>query len=384
MAKAIQAINSYHPYKMPFSRTQLLFSPFIFQAKTAHMALNNPVKTIKRGYKELNDKRILNLLGRKGKSDKLDWKLGAFVLLNDEPQAKSECKGKLNIPHQSRIYKIIDLHHDGFTCTLLDMIDGSKREVLHSRLMNLDLETLENYNFATPGLYRNLQKITDLQRNRYQAPTSKPKGLRLLSDLHPSFDKSDADYIPEPREEQGEETELVNIAQPEEQAHITELDEPAKRITRFKGEKHVPIYNTELVEQRSILKNSLYSMFNNFQVEKIRTIPEDQFMARLQALGIHSDICKINSCQICKIAKQVAGFKFNPGDYSRYVAKKELLHPVENLKHRKSIRRVIFNSKTLDNEMKPFQRIPMNLAMIDHACRFNVSFKELKGLNIIS
>ena len=125
-------------------------------------------------------------------------------------------------------------------------------------------------------------------------------------------------------------------------------------------------------------------MFNNFQVEKIRTIPEDQFMARLQALGIHGDICEINSCQICKIAKQVAGYKFNPGDYSRYVAKKELLHPVENLKHRKSIRRVIFNSKTLDNEMKPFQRIPMNLATIDHACRFNVSFKELKGLNIIS
>ena len=107
-------------------------------------------------------------------------------------------------------------------------------------------------------------------------------------------------------------------------------------------------------------------------------------MARLQALETHSDICKINSCQICKIAKQVAGFRFNPGDYSRYVAKKELLHPVENLKHRKSIRRVIFNSKTLDNEMKPFQRIPMNLATIDHACRFNVSFKELKGLNIIS
>merc|ERR1712002_932175 len=79
----------------------------------------------------------------------------------------------------SRIYKIIDLHHDGFTCTILDMIDGSKREVLHSRLMNLDLETLENYNFATPGLYKNLQKITDLQRNRYH-PHHKLQALKLL------------------------------------------------------------------------------------------------------------------------------------------------------------------------------------------------------------
>ena len=93
------------------------------------MSLNNPVKTIKRGYKELNDKRVLNLLARRGKSDKLSWKLGAYVLLNDEPQGKAECKGKLNIPHQSKIYKIIDINHDGFTCTILDMLDGSKREV---------------------------------------------------------------------------------------------------------------------------------------------------------------------------------------------------------------------------------------------------------------
>merc|ERR1712105_413560 len=318
---------------------------------------------------------------RRGKSDKLSWKLGAYVLLNDEPQGKAECKGKLNIPHQSKIYKIIDINHDGFICTILDMIDGSKREVLHSRLMNLDLETLEDYNFSTPGLYKNIQKLTDLQRNRYQAPTSRPSGLRLLTDLkHPSFDKSEADYLPEQREEQGEQTEYINMAQQEEQAHITSQNEPEKRIPRYRGEKHVPIYNTELVEQtqRSILKNTLYSMFNNFQVEKIRIIPEDQFMARLQALGIHSDICEINLCHICKIAKQVAGYKFNPGDYSRYVAKKELLHSLENLKHRKSKQRVFFNSKTLDNQMKPMEGIKFNLTMIDLACRFNVSFAELR------
>merc|ERR1712055_829794 len=76
MAKAVQSINSYHPYKIPFSRTQLLFSPFIFQSKSAHMTLNNPVQTIKRSYRELNNKRILNLLGRRGKSDKKEEKEG--------------------------------------------------------------------------------------------------------------------------------------------------------------------------------------------------------------------------------------------------------------------------------------------------------------------
>ena len=161
-------------------------------------------------------------------------------------------------------------------------------------------------------------------------------------------------------------------------AQVTELDEPEKRITRYRGAKHVPIYTTELIENRSILKNSLYSINNNFQVEHIRTIPEDQFMARLKALGIHNDICEINSCQICKIANQVKGYKFNPADFTRYVAKKALLHNLENLKHRTATKRVFFNSKTLDNHMKPVEGIKLNLTMIDLACRFNVSFTELR------
>ena len=113
-------------------------------------------------------------------------------------------------------------------------------------------------------------------------------------------------------------------------------------------------------------------------MEDIRTIPEDQFMARLKALGIHKDICEINSCQTCKIANQVKGYKFNPADFTRYVAKKELLHNLENLKHRRATKRVFFNSKTLDNHMKPVEGIKLNLTMIDLACRFNVSFTELR------
>ena len=118
-------------------------------------------------------------------------------------------------------------------------------------------------------------------------------------------------------------------------------------------------------------------MFNNFELDKIRIIPEDQFLARIKALVIHSDICEINLCEICKISKQVAGYKFNPGDYSRYVANQQLLHPLEKLKNIKSKQRVFFNKGTLDNEIKPYERIQLNMAMICKACRCNVSFKEM-------
>ena len=392
LPKAIQVINSYHPYKIPFSRTQLLFSPFIFQSKSAHMALNNPVQTIKRSYGELNNKRIMNLLGRRGNAKKKEWDEGAFVLINDESQTGAECRGKLNVPYQSRVYKIIQKHHDGFTYTLLDLLDGSKREVVHSRLMGLDLATLESYNYFTPGLYTHLQKLTDVQRNRFQAPKTRQKGLKLITDLdNPTFERSEMDYLPEKREtlvvehqdalgekhREAQIDKMPSMAQPTELEQVSETEEPNQRITRFRGAKHVPVFTAQLIKNRSILKVSPYSINKNFQVEIVRTIPADQFQARKRALALHKDICQIDSCQTCKIAATVKGYIFNPADFSKYVAKTELLHNLETLTHKKVTRRVFFNNKTLDNDMKPVEGIEVNIKLLVQACTFNVSFREL-------
>ena len=125
------------------------------------------------------------------------------------------------------------------------------------------------------------------------------------------------------------------------------------------------------------LKDTFYKLLHNFQPDRIRIIPEDQFSARLEALAIHRDICNISFCEICRLSNQVSGYKFNPGDYSRYVEKQALLHPLNTLKNLRSLQRVYFNERSLDNEMKPYVRVPINLAMIEKACRCNVSFKEL-------
>ena len=106
--------------------------------------------------------------------------MGQFVLINNESQLTAECRGKLNIPHQSLLYKILEIHKDGFSCRLLDILDGSKKEVLCSRLTNLSLEVLEEYNFSTPQFYKNLQKLTDQARNCYEAPTARNTGRKLL------------------------------------------------------------------------------------------------------------------------------------------------------------------------------------------------------------
>ena len=144
------------------------------------MGLLNPISAVKETYKFLNDKRIRNLIKTRGKFVDNKFEVGQFVLLNDESQVTSECRGKLNIPYQSRLYKILAIHKKGFSAKLLDIVNGSQKEVLCSRLSNLSLEALEEYNFSSPTFYQNLQRLTDRFRNKYVGPSDRSPGLKLL------------------------------------------------------------------------------------------------------------------------------------------------------------------------------------------------------------
>ena len=145
------------------------------------MGLSNPIIAVRETFRYLNDKRIQNLTRRRGKFVDSEFSAGQFVLINDESQLGEECRGKLSLPLQSRLYKILEIHKEGFSAKLLDIIDGSKKEVLCSRLSNLSLEVLSEYNFSSPTFYHNLQRLTDSFRNKYEGPTHRGRNLRLLN-----------------------------------------------------------------------------------------------------------------------------------------------------------------------------------------------------------
>jgi hypothetical protein len=56
LPRVISTINQTHPYGLPMSRTQLLFSPFMYQSLSN--IIENPVLMQKRTFEALNAKRI--------------------------------------------------------------------------------------------------------------------------------------------------------------------------------------------------------------------------------------------------------------------------------------------------------------------------------------
>ena len=146
------------------------------------MSLLNPVKVIGQTFQNLNEKRIANLMGKRAKEvSGTKFRIGQFVLLADEFDPRAEARAKISIPHRNRLYKIVNFNKDGFTASILDVLSGSKKEVLSSRLCAIDLQTLEMFHFSTPTFFHNLQKLTDAVRRKYVPPPRAPAtNLQLL------------------------------------------------------------------------------------------------------------------------------------------------------------------------------------------------------------
>ena len=213
----------------------------------------------------------------------------------------------------------------------------------------------------------------------------------------PTLDNAQTEYQPEEREvtneqEHGGVTNYIEsppllftnthkdmgVEANDEPTQLPSQDGPEKRITRFRGLKHVPIYSTGIVKTKpkSILRVTFYKSLHNFQPDKLRIIPQDQFSARLAALAIHKEICTTGLCDICRLFGQVSNYKFNPGDYSRYVDKQALLHPLNTMKKVRSVPQVCFDVKTVSCKQKPYVGVAINLATIERACHNNVSLIE--------
>ena len=395
------SINSFHPYRSPYSRTQLLFSVYYHCPLVGPICLKNPVLAQKVLYKHSNRKRVESLLNAKRSTKKKDWSIGQFVTLNQDKT--NSLVDKIASPRCSNVYKILDIHKQGFSVWIMNVLTGAKLEVLESRLRELSFTDLENVHFGSPELYKKLAKLTLRMRNKYQAGQQLPQGLKLLRDW-PSEKVENMDVVgnsePEVLDVTGNdgeedrdrvETEEDQIIMDTESAahqnlesaahrdldseigNVNEHEDKAYMNTRFRGKKHVRVYTLDMMRNsiQSILTgHGNYNKLSNFNVGLLRTLSKEAFHAHKKALSNHKDICTVSLCDICEYLGRINSYSYDVKNFARYIM------PLCNdqpkvLKTKKAVR--FKNSVVSEKPLKGFQ---VNFSSLEVACMFNVSLKE--------
>ena len=101
--------------------------------------------------------------------------MGEFVLLNDTPNKTVEGSRQLNLPLSKDLYKIIGIHKDGFSITLLNIRTLDEITVLHTRIKHMDLDSLLSFDIGFPDLWNKLAALNVKNRNTYQVGPTKRK-----------------------------------------------------------------------------------------------------------------------------------------------------------------------------------------------------------------
>ena len=289
-----------------------------------------------------------SLLKAKGSIKKKNWSIGQFVTLNQNKT--NSLVDKIASPRCSNIYKILDIHKQGFSAWIMNILTGAKLEVLSSRLRELSLSDLEHAHFGSPELYKKLTQLTLRMRNKYQAGKQLPRGLQLLRDW-PGETLEDMDVVgnPEPdildvtgndgvEERERVETEEDQVVMDTENAAHENLegavyhnidsesedvneDKGKTYNTRFGGKKHVAVYTVDVMRQniRSILKYGQYNGMINQNIDLLRTLSREAFSAHKQALINHHEMCHISLCNICLYFNRIRSYSYDAKGYARYV-----------------------------------------------------------------
>ena len=107
--------------------------------------------------------------------------------------------------------------------------------------------------------------------------------------------------------------------------------------------------------------------------EQMRVPSKEQFCARKAALLNHSLICETPTCIICKYFKTVSNYKYDAGNFSRYVSQG---YPPQVAKSLKPSKKVKFDKDTVFAEEATFDSLHLNYRLVANACMFNISFRE--------
>ena len=166
LPQVIHNLNLTHPYGLPLSRIQLLFSPYIYNNNGP--IVNNSsghdygpalIKLQNDCYAKLNKKRIEKLSKQKIQSFKPRYKVGQFVFYNEESQNTEDQSKQLAVPKFKDTYKIIEIAKDGFEIRLLNLRNGAERTCSMEKITQLELTDLLQLNIDPKMAFSSLPEF---------------------------------------------------------------------------------------------------------------------------------------------------------------------------------------------------------------------------------
>ena len=160
---------------------------------------------------------------------------------------------------------------------------------------------------------------------------------------------------------------------------ISEDSDGTRMNTRYKGRKHVNVYDVKLAMTcgKSILKGHVkYTKFMNSNLNLFRTLNKASFHAHKNALTNHKDICIDKLCDICSYIAQVKNYTWDVKNYARYLVPLPNEQP-KTLKQKKTVRFVKSPVKE-----KLAKGLSLNIVSLELACTYNVSRRETGLLSV--
>jgi hypothetical protein len=396
--KLVQSINSFFPYRSCLSRTQLFFSPYFNTA--TQLQVKNPVKLQRDQYLELNRRRIFNL-AKKGRGFlPIVYRVGEYVLLNDLPSKTVEGSRQLNLPLSKDLYKIIKIHKEGFSVTLLNVRSLDEITVLHSRISHVDLDSLLSYDIGQPDLWDKLSKLNVKNRNTYRmGPTKRKLALVSQEDYMENMSEG-GDIFDNPDEDNrgDEENEKENLEDelPDVEGELPEKDDildlrhhsgynlRSRNINQLETNT---FKDDELKQLKEITgnKSSLLKSFrgyreeNNFDINKFRLTDQSEFKAIKKALDLHVKVCFQIGCEACVFYNAIKNMVYTTNDLPKYNFGH---HDITDIKINKEKCKVQFN-QTLDfSNGDEKQLIEINWTKIQLSTYFCCSLREMKIMKI--
>ena len=254
LPQVIFNINSTHPYGLPLSRTQLLFSPMIHSNTGA--VLHDPTQSVKvqrNAYVNLNNQRLSKLAQQKISATIPNFKVGNFVLLDlDNPQTVEGSK-QLIVPKHRDTYKIISTCKQGFQIRLLNLRNGEERTVGVNKIRKLNLEELFHMNIDP---FKAFSKCASFKGKGIFKPGSH-ETLTLVNDTEVEDDQDDTENSAAPGKKYEE-------SKYEEQTDIPDFDPNSQQPARYNlRPRNVCFHQLKLCTKLSTVDDKLCSDSTN-------------------------------------------------------------------------------------------------------------------------